>query len=331
MTTPTTPASAPKSQSGSTPAIRPFPSGNSVAPSLGAAGRNAARLADATRQRFDILQRSFDPGGTVRDDTTSEPTEGTEDAGRLRDRLRSEGGRGRMLSEEIRTRLRPFLTFDPSIARIHRGAVAAREAGARRAQAFTVGTDIFFGERRFSPETRHGLGLLAHEMTHVGQQSRLLARAEPRHFTSAGGDRMEQEAQDVAKRVLAAFSFPAPPLQPRTLQRPSLMFAVPTVATPAPRETAPSSFIKPPISSPLPLANPESRPTTKESHGEAESDPKPRSGPIIGSHRTTAAPTGQPKAMKMLSARHADANAVSDRVYRLMRRELLLAKERSGK
>ena len=40
-----------------------------------------------------------------------------------------------------------------------------------RAQAFTVGGDIVFGEGRFRPDTQAGRWLLAHELTHTLQQS----------------------------------------------------------------------------------------------------------------------------------------------------------------
>lgn len=311
------------------PGIRPVPAkiirrtpqsapGSGI-PAIGTAGRNAARLAEANVQKANVLVPSHD---SVSD---GEQTEGANTPAQLRERLRFEGGRGRMLSETVRLRLKPFLSFDPAIARIHRGTAAAREARTRRAQAFTIGTDIFFGERRFSPETRHGLGLLAHEMTHVGQQNRLLGRTQTRHWTGEGGDQMEKEAQDVAKRVLAAFSFAPPPLQPRTPWRPSLTFAISAIASPAPRETAPASFFTLPISSPLPLANPLTKADSKESGSETGRDP----GPL--QDRAKKRPFAERgRTITTLSARRVDASAVSERVYRLMRRELLLAKERGG-
>jgi hypothetical protein len=40
-----------------------------------------------------------------------------------------------------------------------------------RAQAFTNGSDIYFNEGKLSPNSRSGKHLLAHELTHVVQQS----------------------------------------------------------------------------------------------------------------------------------------------------------------
>lgn len=59
---------------------------------------------------------------------------------------------------------------DFSQVRIHTDARAARSARAVGALAYTVGRDIVFREDTFSPETKVGRQLLAHELTHVVQQ-----------------------------------------------------------------------------------------------------------------------------------------------------------------
>jgi hypothetical protein len=48
---------------------------------------------------------------------------------------------------------------------------ADRECRAVHASAFTVGSDIYFADGAFTPHTRAGLWLLAHEVAHVIQQS----------------------------------------------------------------------------------------------------------------------------------------------------------------
>lgn len=48
---------------------------------------------------------------------------------------------------------------------------ADRECRAVHASAFTVGPDIYFADGAFTPHTRAGLWLLAHEVAHVVQQS----------------------------------------------------------------------------------------------------------------------------------------------------------------
>jgi len=60
---------------------------------------------------------------------------------------------------------------DFSRVRVHSDASAARAAGLIGASAYTVGQDIVFGSRQYAPSTGPGQRLLAHELTHVVQQS----------------------------------------------------------------------------------------------------------------------------------------------------------------
>lgn len=59
---------------------------------------------------------------------------------------------------------------DFSQVRVHTGAAAARAAEAMNAAAYTVGDHIVFGQGRYAPQTRAGVELLAHELTHTVQQ-----------------------------------------------------------------------------------------------------------------------------------------------------------------
>ncbi len=61
--------------------------------------------------------------------------------------------------------------YDFSRVRIHTDAAAERSAREVNANAYTVGQDIVFGTGRFVPGTHKGRRLLAHELTHVVQQS----------------------------------------------------------------------------------------------------------------------------------------------------------------
>jgi hypothetical protein len=54
---------------------------------------------------------------------------------------------------------------------VHTGAEAAKSADDIHAHAYTAGNDIVFGPGLFRPETNEGRALLAHELTHVAQQS----------------------------------------------------------------------------------------------------------------------------------------------------------------
>jgi len=69
--------------------------------------------------------------------------------------------------------------YDFSQVRVHTDASAQQSARDVSAHAYTVGYDIVFGAGRFAPWTHEGRRLLAHELTHVVQQSdsRFSARA----------------------------------------------------------------------------------------------------------------------------------------------------------
>jgi hypothetical protein len=61
--------------------------------------------------------------------------------------------------------------YDFSQVRLRLGSVAEQSAQDVNAQAYTVGHNIVFNSGRFSPETSEGRLLLAHELTHVLQQT----------------------------------------------------------------------------------------------------------------------------------------------------------------
>jgi Domain of unknown function (DUF4157) len=60
---------------------------------------------------------------------------------------------------------------DFSQVRVHTDAAADRSARDVDANAYTVGRNIVFGAGQFTPETHEGKRLIAHELTHVVQQS----------------------------------------------------------------------------------------------------------------------------------------------------------------
>ncbi|MFO1207191.1 MAG: DUF4157 domain-containing protein [Burkholderiales bacterium] len=66
----------------------------------------------------------------------------------------------------------PRFGADFSHVRVHTGTHAAQTARSINAKAFTVGRDIAFGTRQFSPDSSSGQRLLAHELAHVVQQDR---------------------------------------------------------------------------------------------------------------------------------------------------------------
>jgi hypothetical protein len=80
---------------------------------------------------------------------------------------------GQPLDEATRTYFEPRFGHDFSGVRVHTGAAAEQSAREVNANAYTVGHNMVFGVGRFAPGTQDGRHLIAHELTHVVQQSRV--------------------------------------------------------------------------------------------------------------------------------------------------------------
>lgn len=78
---------------------------------------------------------------------------------------------GEALRTDLRTDMESRFGHDFSRVRIHTGSAADQSAQALNAHAYTLNRNIVFAAGQFSPETRKGRHLLAHELTHVVQQS----------------------------------------------------------------------------------------------------------------------------------------------------------------
>lgn len=77
---------------------------------------------------------------------------------------------GSPLEPTLRLDMEQRFGSDFSQVRVHSGSIADQSARDVNAIAYTVGRDVVFGAGAFEPETRGGLWLLAHELTHVVQQ-----------------------------------------------------------------------------------------------------------------------------------------------------------------
>ena len=94
-------------------------------------------------------------------------------------------GSGQPLPESTRAFFKARLGYDFSNVRVHEN---SKVAEAVNAKAFTVGTDVVFGEGQYEQKTLEGKKLLAHELTHVVQQAghsdtthKALAHSSPYH------------------------------------------------------------------------------------------------------------------------------------------------------
>ncbi|MEM8640063.1 MAG: DUF4157 domain-containing protein [Cyanobacteria bacterium P01_G01_bin.54] len=77
---------------------------------------------------------------------------------------------GRPLDGGFRERVEPLMGQDFSGVRVHTDGRADALSRSIQAKAFTTGSDVFFKKGEYAPGSRGGQELLAHELTHVGQQ-----------------------------------------------------------------------------------------------------------------------------------------------------------------
>ncbi|MEY2975501.1 MAG: hypothetical protein RIR49_1921 [Actinomycetota bacterium] len=84
--------------------------------------------------------------------------------------IESARGGGSALPKGLRGEFEGFFGADLGSVRLHTDGKAAGLSRSLGAEAFTVGSDVFFGDGRFDPSSTGGLDLIAHELTHVVQQ-----------------------------------------------------------------------------------------------------------------------------------------------------------------
>ena len=85
--------------------------------------------------------------------------------------LTSSLGAGETLDTASRTYFEPRFGHDFGNVRIHHGPQADRAAASVQARAFTLGRNVVFAAEEHDPGSEGGKRLLAHELTHVVQQS----------------------------------------------------------------------------------------------------------------------------------------------------------------
>ena len=86
-------------------------------------------------------------------------------------KIKSKSGGGQKLSPKVKAEMESGIGVDFSQVNIHTDQDAVQMNKELKAQAFTHGKDIYFNSGKYNPETSEGKRLLAHELTHVVQQS----------------------------------------------------------------------------------------------------------------------------------------------------------------
>jgi hypothetical protein len=164
-----------------------------AAPAPDAAHQSAPKAADTAapkkeKQEERVIQRKAEPLAETQLAETGGVREALHDSGRPLE----PGTRGYMESR---------FGVDFGNVRVHTGDLAAQSARSMNARAYTVGSDIVFSPGKYAPETSSGRKLLAHELTHVVQQSPGAARKAA--GVSASSRRVQRSEGGWTDRLLA--------------------------------------------------------------------------------------------------------------------------------
>ena len=115
---------------------------------------------------------------------------------------------GRPLDSSTLATMESRFGYDFGSVRVHDGPEAAGSARALNALAYTVGNDVFFGDGQYRDGTPEGQKLIAHELTHVVQQSAGHPSAEANVQNLPISDASESEAVQVENALARHESMP---------------------------------------------------------------------------------------------------------------------------
>jgi peptidoglycan/xylan/chitin deacetylase (PgdA/CDA1 family) len=115
---------------------------------------------------------------------------------------------GRSLEPAPRDYLASRLHFDLSRVRIHTDEKAAESARTIGSLAYAAGDHIVFARGQYNPHTSAGLGLLAHELGHVAQQSRATPANKGSLAIGGAAGEAEKNADQIAYAAAAGRNLP---------------------------------------------------------------------------------------------------------------------------
>jgi hypothetical protein len=121
--------------------------------------------------------------------------------------VQKERGRGQPINDNVRGQLERGFGADFSGVRIHTDGKSDQLNQSIQARAFTTGQDIFFRQGAYDPSSKQGQQLLAHELTHVVQQSGGAVQAKSDVNLTAKDNKVQ------TKTTLAPSSTPLPAIQ----------------------------------------------------------------------------------------------------------------------
>jgi hypothetical protein len=122
---------------------------------------------------------------------------------------------GQPLDDNARGFMESRFGHDFGRVRVHVDTRAAESARAIDAVAYTLGNNVVFGSGQYQPRSLDGLGLLAHELTHVVQQRHIPTPLQQEPVIGGHDDVHEREANRAAATLEPALTLDSPAAQPR--------------------------------------------------------------------------------------------------------------------
>ena len=184
---------------------------------VGPAGDAYEREADrVVRQVVSRLWSASSPGGHLQNEAETGPVQrapersptvglaGGPVSASVESRINSARGGGHPLEDGIRSKMESGFGADFSGVRVHTDSLSHTLSQAVQARAFTTGQDVFFRNGAYQPGSSGGQELLAHELTHVVQQTG--ARAVQRDFSDEQIELFHQKQRRERQQELGGIS-----------------------------------------------------------------------------------------------------------------------------
>ncbi|WP_281233225.1 eCIS core domain-containing protein [Flavobacterium gelatinilyticum] len=102
----------------------------------------------------------------------------------LEGKLDSSKGGGNGLDKKTKNEMESGFGTDFSNVKIHTDSSAVQMSQELGAQAFTNGSDVYFNEGKYNPDSKEGKHLLAHELTHTIQQTGMVQKSTEQNLVS---------------------------------------------------------------------------------------------------------------------------------------------------
>ena len=158
---------------------------------VGGNGSDAGAAAPAAGKGKTLQRRGGDAGG--------------EAPAAIEEHIASTRGGGDRLSGGVLQKMNSAFGQDFGGVGIHTDAASADACRTMGAQAFTVGSDVYFDQGKFDPGSHSGQELIGHELTHVVQQGGGQASGvQTKLAVGAPGDAHEQQADAMGAKAANA-------------------------------------------------------------------------------------------------------------------------------